>query len=595
MTFRRCLVGVASILFFVAAGAGPASAHAIVESTEPAIDEVVRASPERVVMRFNEPVEIAFGAVRVYDTNARRVDAGDAGHIEGRPDAISVPLEENLDPGTYTVTWRVLSADSHVIQEAFVFHVETPGARSEGIAEEILGGAAGAGGTEAVLFGFVRWASFAALLLLAGAALFVVLVWQSSAGLARAPEIEAGFSRRWRRLVRWSFVAAVLSAVAAYILQGAVAGDLPMTDAASPSVLSEVLTTRFGKAILLRLVLLGGLAGVYFAARSRGDVPVLRDTPARASAGAAGAIAAVPRWAMIAGGILVAAMLMTPGLAGHPGTTPPVALNLVADLLHMLGAAVWLGGLTLLLTAAFPATRGLDETERARVLAPVVGRFSQIALVAVGVLVASGAYRGWVEIRALRGLTDTSYGIVFLTKMAVFVPLLALGAINFRWSTPRIKRAAEGGGPGPLGVLKRLVGAETALIAVVLAVTALLVNLAPARVSAGIEGPFVTDVALGENELNVLVDPNEVGENFVHLTLTSPEGRAVEVRAMRVLFRMPEQDIGPLIGKGRKLATGHFVVQGNQLSVPGQWSLEVVVRLDRFTEERTRVGVTVNR
>jgi copper transport protein len=128
----------------------------------------------------------------------------------------------------------------------------------------------------------------------------------------------------------------------------------------------------------------------------------------------------------------------------------------------------------------------------------------------------------------------------------------------------------------------------------VIAATALLVNIAPAREAAGLEGPLITDVRIGSDNLNVLVDPNQVGENEVHLTVTEPNGAATNVQAVRVLFRMPSEGIGPLVGEGVRLAPGHFVVQGRQLSVAGEWMLEIVARIGRFDEERTTVQVTVN-
>ena len=55
-----------------------ASAHTTLESSAPANDEVLARAPERVVLRFSEPVETAFGSVRVYDAATRRADSGDA-------------------------------------------------------------------------------------------------------------------------------------------------------------------------------------------------------------------------------------------------------------------------------------------------------------------------------------------------------------------------------------------------------------------------------------------------------------------------------------------------------------------------------------
>lgn len=75
MTIRRLGICVLFMLTAFVAAAPVARAHAIVQHTEPGIDAVVEVSPERAVMHFNEPVEVAFGAIRVYDTTGQRVDA----------------------------------------------------------------------------------------------------------------------------------------------------------------------------------------------------------------------------------------------------------------------------------------------------------------------------------------------------------------------------------------------------------------------------------------------------------------------------------------------------------------------------------------
>lgn len=583
-----CLVAAGVVL----AGAIPASAHAIVESTEPGIDQVVDGAPTEVVMTFNEPVEIAFGAIRVFDTRGRRVEEGDAEHLPGQADSVRVGLRSGLADGTYTVTWRVVSADGHPIEEAFVFHVGAPGENPLGIADQILAGQSGAGPLEGVLFGVARWLNFAALLVLAGTAVFLVVVWlhRRRASPARPSEVEARFLRRWRRVAVWSWIAVLFATVALYVLQGAAAADVPLGEALSGEVIVGLASTRFGIVSLIKLGLLLALAAVWFVGRGRFTAP------AAESVGASAAPMSVPMWMVVGGLTGVVLLAATPGVAGHAGTTPPVLANVPADTLHVVAAGAWVGGLLLLLVAAFPAVRGLAQGERVAILAPVVSRYSDMAVVAIGLLVASGLLRTWSEVRAFRAFTGATYGVVLLVKLAAFLPILAMGAINNRWTKPRIARAAAEGSPdrAPLRALRRLVAVEVALATVVIGITAFLVNLPPARVDAGVTGPFTTDVRLGSNNLNVLVDPNQVGANEVHLTATEPSGAPAEIEEMRVLFRMPSQGIGPLVGKGTELATGHFVVQGNHLSVAGEWRLEIVARFSEFEEERTSVDVTVN-
>jgi copper transport protein len=580
---RRWAVGCLVALVIVLHGP-PADGHAIVKRTEPAIDEVVATSPARVLMEFNEPVEISFGSIRVFDARGRRVDDAEARYVEGRADAVEVPLEPDLPRGTYTVAWRIVSSDGHPIGEGWVFHVGAPGQNPRGIVDEVLSGEGGSGALESRLAAVGRWSLLASLLVLGGAAGFLALVWGQ---LIAPPEVVGvRFAARWRRVVVAAWAVAVASTVALYVLQGALAADLPLSEALSSDVLREVADTRFGTVSLVRLGLLAACAVIWRAVR--------RSVEPRMSVGAAAAAVRPTAAVLTVASLLVVALLATPGISGHAGTTEPVGLNVTADLFHMVAAAMWMGGLLLIVVGAFPATQELPEDARAGVLAPVVARFSDLALVAVAILVVSGGFRAWAEVRTLDALTDANYGVVLLVKLAAVLPILALGAVNNRWTKPRIVRAAEGGADRPLGTLRRLVALEVAMGAVVIGITALLVNLPPARVDAGAEGPAMSTAAIGHHELHVTVDPGEVGENRIHIAAADDHGEPVQFDAMRVLFRMPEEDIGPLVASAEATGPGEFVVHGHQLSVPGEWTLEIVVRSGEFDEERTTVDVVVN-
>jgi copper transport protein len=576
------------VAVFMVLDATPAAAHAIVKGTEPEIDEVVAASPPRVLMEFNEAVEISFGSIRVFDIDGRRVDEGETRYVEGRNDAVEVALEPELPRGTYTVAWRIVSADGHPIGEAFVFHVGAAGQDPRGIVDQVLAGEGRAGSLESGLAAAGRWLNLVSLLLLAGAVAFLVLVWRR---LVAPPDVVgARFAARWRRVVLVAWATALVSTLGLYVLQGAVAADLPLREALSPDVLREVADTRFGVVSLVRLGLLAACAVVWPAVR--------RSLEPGASVGAA-AVAVRPAVSVLGvGGLLVVALLATPGLSGHAGTTEPVGLNVAADVLHMVAAAAWMGGLLLLVGGAFPATRGLPEDARARSLAPVVARFSDLALVAVAVLVSTGVIRAWAEVRTLGALTGEDYGVVLLLKIAAVLPILALGAVNNRWTKPRIVRAAAAGDPDhacrPLWTLRRLVGAEVAMGALVIGITAVLVNLPPARVEAGADEPTMSMATIGDHEMHVMVDPGQVGENRVHLSAAADHGDPADFDEVRVLFRMPEEDIGPLEAVAEETGPGEFVVHGHQLSVPGEWTLEIVARIGEFDEERTTVDLTVN-
>ena len=568
--------------------AGPAQAHAVLVETTPGFDEVVSEQPDRVVASFNEPVEINFGALRVFDSNGGRVDTDDSDHVEGDPASIAVGLESELADGTYTATYRVISADSHVIDGAFVFHIGAPGAQAEGIGDELLSGEGGSGRFESVLLGVARWANFAGLLLLAGAVFFALVIWRRPSGsLADRPvDVETAFAKRWRAVVVTAWWTVVVAGVALFVLQGTVAADLPLSEAFSFRLLEGVAGTRFGIVSLVKLGLLLAAAGFWWAVgRSslRSSLPIA----ARASSPSVGAAAStlpLPGWLLGVVGLILLALLATPGLAGHAGATSPVFINIPADIAHMAGVAGWLGGLVTLLAVAYPSTRSLDESSRTKALSPVVRRFSAIAFWSVVAVVATGVVRSWLELGSVSAYWEENYGLVLLTKVGVFLPLVALGAVNRRIVGPRLEANTSITG---LSRIRRLIGFEVTLGVVVVALTAILVGLSPtseASAPGGRTGPFEATVEFGEGRLDVLIDPTQVGDNTLHLTATNEDGSPFELRRMTVDFVLDEQDVGPITAQGTKLSPGHYVVEGNQLSIPGEWTLTFKGRVDKFTQ-----------
>ena len=106
---------------------GAALAHAQLEGTTPERGAVVKHEPPAVIFRFDEPVEGNFGAVRVYDADGSRVDEGDAFHPDGEGPRLGVHLKPGLPDGSYTATYRVVSADGHIVSSGYVFSIGKAG------------------------------------------------------------------------------------------------------------------------------------------------------------------------------------------------------------------------------------------------------------------------------------------------------------------------------------------------------------------------------------------------------------------------------------------------------------------------------------
>ena len=225
------------------AAAPTASAHATLVSSTPSNDEVLGRAPAQVVLRFNEPVETAFGSVRVYDGAARRVD--DGGTTRPQPREVAVRVRSGLPRGTYTVAWRVVSADSHPVSGAFVFHVGKPGAGAAGVASQVLDEQAGSGVVDRS-FDVVRFLNFALILLCVGGAVALAVVLGREAPTVRRP--------LWAALASAGVLLA-LASLAGIGLEGAKASGLGLDAAFRSSLIGDVLETRFGRVWLVRAVL----------------------------------------------------------------------------------------------------------------------------------------------------------------------------------------------------------------------------------------------------------------------------------------------------------------------------------------------------
>src|SRR2546430_12021137 len=121
---RRLGMAGAVVIAVLVAAAPAASAHAVLLRTDPSPQTTVKKAPPAVRLVFSEPVEVSFGAVRVFDVDATRVDAGTIKRAQGNREVI-VPVRP-LKDGTYTVTWRVVAADGHPLHGGLTFYLRAP-------------------------------------------------------------------------------------------------------------------------------------------------------------------------------------------------------------------------------------------------------------------------------------------------------------------------------------------------------------------------------------------------------------------------------------------------------------------------------------
>lgn len=114
------------LLFWVVAAtpfmASPAFAHAFLERAEPAVGSEVTAAPHKVAIRFTEGVEPLFSTIELRDAQGALVQTGKPHTEPGNDRELEVELP-TLHAGRYTVTWHVMSVDTHKTEGSFQFTI----------------------------------------------------------------------------------------------------------------------------------------------------------------------------------------------------------------------------------------------------------------------------------------------------------------------------------------------------------------------------------------------------------------------------------------------------------------------------------------
>ena len=169
------------------------------------------------------------------------------------------------------------------------------------------------------------------------------------------------------------------------------------------------------------------------------------------------------RWWTAAGaGGLLLATLVPESHAVAQGFLP-----ILSVWLHLVAVAFWTGGLLALPILLFGPLNAPDPEGRAKLRRRTVRRFSQVAVVAVSVVVATGLYNALLNVSGLAALVGTAYGRALFMKLGMTVLLLVVGGINYLDK-----------GEGPLG---RMVGLELALAAGIFVAAGFLTSLPPAN------------------------------------------------------------------------------------------------------------------
>lgn len=516
---RAGLIAVALASAVVLWPAAGASAHALRVASTPDNGAVLKTSPPDVTVTFSEVPDPALSSIRVLDSSGSAHQQGKAGAVAGQPATLRVAVG-HLDNGVYTVTWQTLShVDGHIASGSFAFGV---GVSPVGAAA--VKAAVNKSPTPSNAAVAARWGMYAGLMVLFGVGVYRIIA------VRRSPT-----SLRVLAVVGW--------------LVGSL-GILGITETARRSAhlsLGHLLSSSLGHQLALRGIpmAVAAAAVVVFVTTRRPRV-----WPAIVLVVAAGAA----MWGDVADSHAAAAHSWRWFQEG-------------TQLVHFAAAGVWVGGLAALLVTL----RSLDGVERGR----AARRFSTAAGAAIVVVGGSGALRAISEVGAWGRLWSNTFGRWVLLKIALFGVLAALGALN-RY---RHVRRAEAS-PRPL---RRVVGVELIVIAVVLVATGFLQNLAPATSVAAPKAPPPV-VVLGHDfattvRIRLTVSPGMAGFNtFTTRVVDYDTGKPVFADKVSLHFVFPSRpDVGSSDLTLDRRRNGDYQGQGANLALDGRWNVTVLV------------------
>lgn len=631
----RALTLLTAVLLFLLTALTPASAHAVLTSSTPQDGAVVKTAPGTVTLTFSESVGLLDDSFRVLDHTNRRLRTGRPTRANGEGDTARITLPARMDDGTYTVGWRVVSADSHPVSGAFTFSVGKPSPTAAALPAE-----PSSNGASTTLYDLARYFAYGGIALLIGAFAFA-----AATGLAPA--------RGPARLGWWTLLAAT---VALFLLRGPYERGTGPASALDPTLLDDTAATRPGLALLARLALLAAAACCPLGKATVFSPPGKAATgapPGKAATGAPHGAGVPPtdetdvppktdpprrERLRLAGGMLLAlAFALTWAMSEHASAGIQVPVAVTSAVLHLLAMAAWLGGLVVLLTALYRSPEELP--------ARAVTRFSRLAFTSVVVLVVTGVYQSWRGLGSLDTLTATTYGRLLTAKLLAVVVLLAAAAYSGRFTArlaaPR-QTAATGtrtrvaqpvGAPTPPHTpttepptdtptdipadtspppdrhrLRTSVLTEVTVGVMVLVVTTLLTGTQPGRaeteavaaqeaaqpiLGASASVPFDLGPTGGRGKAQIDLTPGRSGENTVQVVTYGPDNGIVTVPEVRLTFTLADRKLGPLDARLEDKG-GYWGSDTLNLPLPGVWTMAVTVRttdVDQVTvKQDIRIG-----
>lgn len=304
------------ILYLLIVPVQHVSAHAYLENSNPADQSHIQTAPEKVTLVFNEEIEADFPLIEVKDSSGKQVETGKTSVSKKNNHMVEASLPADLKADVYSVSWRVVSADGHAVTGIISFKLGDTKATFQ--ASEVPSSGAD-----------LQISSIQKAILYIGFSLFIgVLVF----GLGLYPRKEQISEKISGRLKKVTWIALALLGVALLIqlfVQTSITTGVSISESFGPNKLAAFLTTKTGYIWISEFVvwlLLAIFTVMMFFKKKQWS------------------------WfALLTESALIGYLIFAKAQNGHAAASADKIVSITADMLHMIAASVWVGGILVLL------------------------------------------------------------------------------------------------------------------------------------------------------------------------------------------------------------------------------------------------------
>ncbi|MBC2122703.1 copper resistance CopC/CopD family protein [Listeria marthii] len=518
------------LLFILIVPVQHVSAHAYLENSNPADQSHIKTAPEKVTLVFNEEIEADFPLIEVKNSSGKRVETGKTAVSKKNNHMVEASLPADLKADVYSVSWRVVSADGHAVTGLISFKLGDTKATFQ--ATEVPSNSAD-----------LSISSVQKAILYIGFSLFIGMLLF---GLGLYPRKEPLTEKISARLKKVTWTALLFLGVAFLMqlfVQTSITTGVAISESFQPSQLAAFLTTKTGYIWISEFV-------VWFVLTI---FVIIMFRKSKQSS-----------WfALLTETALIGYLIFAKAQNGHAAASADKIVSITADMLHMIAASVWVGGILVLLFV-------LPRTGKAR---EIWSRFAIVAIIAVASILVSGLLMAVMNIGQMANLFTTNYGKMLLFKIGLFLLMALLGLGHYIYLKIKNQKI-----PFKTILVELIIGTIILIVASVLTNVQTPPPLAPKAFDE-------TIAADGEQaKINLRVEPATVGQNQFIITFTSADGAAkTDFEQVTVTTKSTKTDEKSTFQAKLANDTQYFA-EGLYINQTGKWEITVHGLTKDFTD-----------